>query len=128
MKEIMSEIFALEDVEPILKKIIEVLVNHNIQIVDIMFGFAWGNYIYENNWDNMTINASEIIARAYEYKEYGNIGDDDLYINIPDSNIEILICHERDIHIRYEQDSELLSKLQKVLPEEQWVVRRDIKS
>ncbi|MGE5682116.1 MAG: hypothetical protein ACM34K_14705 [Bacillota bacterium] len=128
MKEIMSKIFALEDVEPILKKIIEVLVNNNIQIVDIMFGFAWGNYIYENNWDNMTIHASEIIARTYEYKEYGNIGDDDLYINIPDSNIEILICHERDIHIRYEQDSELLSKLKRVLPEEQWVVRRDIKS
>lgn len=71
------------------------------QNVNVIFGFAWGNQVYGGDWIELTLTASEIRSRvsAAESRQLGRIGGDDFHVSIPASNVERLYCHEADIHI-----------------------------
>ena len=69
--------------------------------VGVVFGFAWGNEIYEHDWLELDLTGSELRARVAEAEaaSLGKIGTDDLYIKLPALGVDRQYCHEADIHI-----------------------------
>ena len=69
--------------------------------VCVVFGFAWGNEIYEHDWLDLELTGSELRSRvaAAEAAGLGKIGNDDLYIIFPALGVERQYCHEADIHV-----------------------------
>lgn len=69
--------------------------------VRAMFGFAWANELYEGDWLVLELSGSELRERVQkaEEAELGQIGSDDFFIWLPDHEVEILYCHEGDIHL-----------------------------
>lgn len=69
--------------------------------VGVVFGFAWGNEIYERDWLELDLTGSELRARVAEAEAagLGQIGSDDLYIKLPGLGVERQYCHEADIHV-----------------------------
>lgn len=69
--------------------------------VGVVFGFAWGNEIYEGDWLELSLTGGELRARVAEAEAagLGKIGSDDLYIKLPALGIERQYCHEADIHV-----------------------------
>jgi hypothetical protein len=69
--------------------------------VSVVFGFAWGNEIYERNWLALELTGCELRARvdAAEASGLGGIGSDDLHVTLPDIRIKRTYCHEADVHI-----------------------------
>jgi hypothetical protein len=69
--------------------------------VSVVFGFAWGNHIYERDWLPLELSGAELRARvaAAEASGLGRIGSDDLHITLPDIGVERTYCHEADVHV-----------------------------
>ncbi len=69
--------------------------------VHVVFGFAWGNEIYEHDWLELVLTGSELRARveAAEAAGLGKVGADDLFIRLPLLGVERHYCHEADIHV-----------------------------
>lgn len=68
----------------------------------VLFGFAWGNYLYEDGWLEEVISLDELDSRvqAAEKSDHGSIGDDDLFITVVATGVEHTFCHENDIHLK----------------------------
>jgi hypothetical protein len=93
---------------------IKLLTDNKIEFVDILFGAAWGNAY--RNWTPHRIKTADIkleIDKAQDLK-VGKFGDDDLFIIIPQLEIEILFCHERDIHLSFNTFSPLVNEMAKL--------------
>jgi len=75
--------------------------------VGVVFGFAWGNEIYERDWLELDLTGSELRTRVAEAEAagLGRIGADDLYITLPALGVERQYCHEADIHVTAEDAS-----------------------
>jgi hypothetical protein len=71
------------------------------EMVSVVFGWPWGNKIYERDWSALEMTGSELRARvdAAEASGVGRIGTDDLHITLPDIRVERKYCHEGDIHV-----------------------------
>jgi len=69
--------------------------------VSVVFGFAWGNEIYERDWVALELSGAELRARvaAAEASGFGRVGSDDLHITLPDVGVERTCCHEADVHV-----------------------------
>ena len=69
--------------------------------VGVVFGFAWGNEIYERDWVELDLTGSELRSRVADAEAagLGKIGSDDLYIKLPALGVERQYCHEADIHV-----------------------------
>lgn len=69
--------------------------------VRVLFGFAWGNEIYERDWLELNLTGNELRARVSEAEAagLGKIGSDDIYITLPALGVERQYCHEADIHV-----------------------------
>lgn len=78
--------------------------------LNVTFGFAWGNYLYERDWLEELFNANELREKVKEAEENGDgaIGSDDLYVTPVGIGVEYTFCHEADIHLEGSQDSEFL--------------------
>ena len=64
--------------------------------VTVLFGFAWGNYIYD--WKDQVMSwaeLSEAVTNAEENGD-GSIGSDDLYLTVGED--KFTFCHHSDIH------------------------------
>jgi hypothetical protein len=72
-----------------------------LEKVRVLFGFAWGNVIYEHDWLELDLTGSELRSRVAnaEAAGLGKIGADDLYITIPTLGVQRQYCHEADIHV-----------------------------
>lgn len=100
--------------------------SEKINDVEITYGFAWGNEIYESEWLPIKTSPSRIeeLVEAQSQKGTGGIGADDFFIDVHDSAIRILFCHECDIHIEYRSESGLLGKFKSVIRPEEWAWRK----
>jgi hypothetical protein len=69
--------------------------------VGVVFGFAWGNEIYEHDWLELDLTGSELRFRVEEAEAagLGRVGTDDLYIKLPVIGAERQYCHEADVHV-----------------------------
>lgn len=73
-----------------------------------MFGFAWGNFMYERDWLEEELTPEEIREKVSEAERegFGCIGNSDLYLTKSSSGLRYTFCHEADIHIEGPLDSE----------------------
>ena len=76
----------------------------------VMFGFAWGNDIYNQDWLEEVMSPSELEHKVREAEDsgFGSICDDDLYVAVTNLEVEFTFCHENDIHISGAKDSSFI--------------------
>lgn len=91
-----------------LKYISNYLATRGYEYCEILFGAGWGTLYYPNDWLYEKVTFSEMFKKINTLEEeFGRIGEDDFYIKIIDSTIEFLLCHEGDIHLSFDEDSEI---------------------
>jgi hypothetical protein len=103
---------------------IHLLEAKNIPHLKVLFGFAWGNYIYEKDWLEMTLSPKELRERVQqaELNKDGTIGNDDLFIKVDEFFYERLYCHEADIHLSSEAPNEFTEREKSRWLEKGWKV------
>jgi hypothetical protein len=77
----------------------------------VLFGFAWGNYIYEKDWIEEIMNPDQLAERVAtaESARDGMIGSDDLYVTPLALGVKHTFCHEADIHLEGPVDSDYIA-------------------
>ena len=67
----------------------------------VLFGFAWGNYVYPDEWREEIFSPDELCSRVrnLENQNDGSIGTDDLSITVVSTGLRYTFCHENDIHL-----------------------------
>lgn len=105
--------------------------HHNIQLLAQMkisrtfcfFGFSWGKHIYEGKWDDIPVERDQItpLIRKYEKLEYGRLGDDNIYITIPELDAKVSYTHEVDIHLSYSTVNPFVRQILDRWESEQWL-------
>jgi hypothetical protein len=123
LSQITSAILSKEKLKFVFKDLIALLIQEKIAVVEITYGFAWGNEIYESEWKPIAIPPEKIETLVDEQTEKGTgeIGQDDFYINIKSEKIQIQFCHENDVHIDFQHDSQFLGKIKSILKPEEWI-------
>jgi hypothetical protein len=113
-----------EDVREHFFAFLRQLENEGVPEVKIMFGFAWGNYIYEKDWLWETCSPAEVRYRVEEAecKKDRKIGDDDFYISVPGTNYERTYCHEADIHFSSDKPNPILQEVKNAWTKLGWKV------
>ena len=76
---------------------------HGIDSVALVYGYNWGNEIY--NWKDQIVAIAEVPShiKNVESMKLGWLGYDDLYIRVGDL-VQIQYCHHEHIHLNYNQD------------------------
>ena len=99
-----SQTFNEDEVWSILDWFIDCFSRHSVDKVTLIYGFAWGNEIY--NWEDQIVKVSEVREhiKNVESKDFGYLGCDDLYIKIGE-DVQIQFCHHQDIHLNYNHDN-----------------------
>jgi len=79
----------------------------------VMFGAMWANEIYDNDWEYRKYSKEALIKEIGKFHEqgYGEFGEDDIYIKLEHYDIEVLFCHEKDIHIIYIEETKKLEEV-----------------
>ena len=77
----------------------------------VLFGFAWGNYIYEKDWIEEIMTPDQLSERvaAAESARDGKIGSDDLYVTPLAIGVQHTFCHEADIHLEGPDNSDYIA-------------------
>lgn len=79
----------------------------------ILFGCAWGNYIYPGpqwEYEKLSLDQIEPRIKKEEDSENGKLSDDDFYIQLSEISLEIQLCHESDLHLWFEKRSPLVEE------------------
>ena len=78
------------------------LQKNNVKSVDLLFGFAWGNFY--GDWKTLPVDPCLIFQKIkeVEIKTDCQFYDHDLFIEVKKSHTTIHFCHEHDIHLDYE--------------------------
>ncbi|MCU7552583.1 hypothetical protein OCK74_25920 [Chitinophagaceae bacterium LB-8] len=85
--------------------IINLLQQHRIGQVELLFGFAWGNEY--GDWTPLLTHPADIRKEIQKAQSTGagSFGSDDLFMTLSDLETELLFCHENDVHLAYNQDN-----------------------
>ena len=73
---------------------------------DILIGGAWGLEIYKSETWGYEISSVVDLPGQVEHLEEsgcGQLGSDDLYIRLPELDLEFRFCNDSDIHLDYAQ-------------------------
>jgi uncharacterized protein YigE (DUF2233 family) len=124
---ITSIVFDKKETKEAFRRILSLLISERIEKVEITYGFAWGNDIYEAEWLPIGVAPSKIEAmvEVESQKGSGAIGSDDFYITINSEAIQIQVCHENDIHIEYNTESALLTLIKTAIHHEEWAWKKE---
>lgn len=111
--ELQSRIFDLEEFREQLGLFVEFLAKEEIQHVSVVFGFAWGNELGDGKWTPEIISSDRLLDRIQEIEHsgIGKFGDDEIIVEIPGDSLRVTFCHERDIHLKFTESTELVGKL-----------------
>jgi hypothetical protein len=106
-----STILDQEALHKELECILQVLEEHGVSNMDILFGYAWD--LEYKNWTPFSISLTEVFSEIRKAEELssGEFGADDLYLILNGLEMEILFCHESDIHIDYNNKNEIIEKI-----------------
>jgi hypothetical protein len=104
---VFSKILNREELILALNEITSILKKNNIDRIEISFGFMWGRD--GDEWIDYDILTLEIIERIEKEENLnkGKLGKDDFWISIKEFEIEILFCHESDIHLCYNSENNI---------------------
>ena len=106
-------------------RLLSLLTETGIGEAEIMFGWAWGKE-YRNR--KPVSVALEHIGKEIGLAEEatgGKFGEDDIYLIIPPAELELIFCHEGDIHINYRNESALSQTILAAWYEKEWLTRQD---
>ena len=86
--------------------------------MDVVFGFTWGCTIYAGDWISEPIDLKNIWTRINEIERagHGKFGYDEITLIIQSENLEILFCHENDIHLEYTHETRIVQSLMEIVP------------
>lgn len=121
-REIVTDPLEAEDLWSDLRINIEMLNTMGVTKVLLLFGFAWGNAIYQGAWTDIPATPEEVekrIAQA-ETEGHGKLGSDNLYITIPKLNARLQYSYETDIHLSYSQSNAFVNAILKRWSSQQW--------
>lgn len=87
--------------------IVEVLNKHQVTVIEMFFGWSWGE------WEIFDTNINELYneIKKQEDRTGKAFGENDVYIQINDYDMEILFCHEADIHIDFNKYNPIVSEI-----------------
>ena len=124
IREIVTDPLSAEDLWTDLHLNMALLQEIGIDEVLLLYGFAWGNAIYPGKWvDRVTATAqveSQVVKA--EQNKYGRLGDDNLYITIPTSDIRLQYSYECDIHLSYASPDDLVKRIHKRWTANGWFI------
>ena len=71
--------------------------------ISLLFGFSWGNHIYEKDWKEIPVSPDEAqaLVQQAEKQGFGELGEDNLYLTVKQYNVRLLYSHEADIHLAF---------------------------
>lgn len=113
-KQIKTKELSSETIWTELRDFLKWVESQGLREAEILFGFAWGNYIYPTkDWVYIKLPLADIETRLKDEEKNltGKLGSDDLYIRHPDLPFELQFCHESDIHIWFESTSPMLGTI-----------------
>ena len=94
----MDDRYFLAEMDIVLKQ----LLKNNVTNVEMYFGWSWGD------WTSFDADATNIMSEVEKYKSRENeFPGNDVYIVIKEIEVQLLFCHERDIHLSYNNHSAL---------------------
>jgi hypothetical protein len=101
----------LIEYENCLYEILDFFKDNKVIEVEIMFGWTWGNEY--KNWTPFTIAIEGVVDEIDKANKSGSgsFYDDDMVFYLNNIGIEILFCHEHDIHLNYNEANELINKI-----------------
>lgn len=122
---IVTDPLSVEDLWFDLRSNIQLLNKMQITSVDCLFGYSWGNFIYSGNWHDTPIVLDELedLILQYQKKGYGQLGDDNLYISIPDLEVKLSYTYETDIHLSYGKINHFVEQVKNRWDSDQWLAR-----
>lgn len=94
-----------------------------VQQVSLLFGFAWGNHIYEKEWKELLLSPDEAraLVRQAEKQGFGRLGDDNLYLTVEAFNLRLQYSHEADIHLSFGTPNPLVYEILDRWRDKQWL-------
>lgn len=112
----------MEEFREQLGSFVDFLVKEDIPRISVVFGFAWGNELGDGQWKPEVIESVRLLDRIREIEDsgIGKFGDDEIIIEVPGDSLSVTFCHERDIHLKYTESTELAAKL-KALFMDHWL-------
>ena len=121
-KEIVTDPLTANDLWSDLKHNVSYLLQQDIKQVHCLFGYSWGNYIYKDCWHDLPIDLEnlEALIKRYEALKYGRLGDDNMYINVPELDTRICYSHEADIHLSFSNTNLLVENILHRWDSDQW--------
>lgn len=89
----------------------------------VLFGFSWGKQIYDGPWTEQPISVDQLTHQVLEAeeKQFGKLGDDNLYIRVPEMDIRVQYSHETDIHLSYSDENIFVQNVLARWLERQWL-------
>ncbi|MDR3678908.1 MAG: hypothetical protein P4L41_03005 [Flavipsychrobacter sp.] len=83
--------------------VITVLKKNAIEQVDMLYGWSWGD------WKPFKIGVSDIVShiKKQEYTTQKGFVGNDVYLVLTNPEIEVLFCHEEDIHISFSEANKI---------------------
>jgi hypothetical protein len=109
--EVFTKVLSETDFKQAILKTIQVFRHNNVLTIDLLFGVAWGNEY--KDWMPFEVSVDSILdeIKIAEDLKVGRLGDDDLYLIYASRELEVLLCHEHDLHLRYNDSNDLVSAI-----------------
>ena len=128
-KEIVTDPLSVKDLRADLRKNISLIRRLGVSQLSVLFGFSWGKRIYNGEWEEIevSVDAIEKMIDDAEKKGYGKIGDDNLYITIPEFIARLHYSYETDIHLSYSGKNRFVDKIIKRWSSNGWFFGKDKK-
>ncbi len=94
--------------------------------VSLLFGFSWGNHVYEEEWKELPVSPDEVLplVRGAEKLAYGRLGDDNLYLRVEAFNLRLQYSHEADIHLSFAEPNRMVRDILDRWSASQWLCYR----
>lgn len=88
--------------------ILEMLASAYPNDLTIFFGFAWGDAFNNRQVSPENIRSLSALVQEAEDLSAGKLGADNLHISWDNGKKEIIFCHESDIHLLYNTETEII--------------------
>ncbi len=121
--EIITEVMGRRVYEEVFSKTLLALAEHSVSSVSMMLGWAWFNADNERMWKPFSVPLSQVKRTVEDLQaeaqvdgnNTGSFGNDDVYLELSVPAIEMNFCHERDVHLWFNEESSLVFDLVAIL-------------
>lgn len=123
-KEVTTDPLTADDLRLDLRQNIDWLRQSGITEVLLFFGYSWGNAIYEGQWEDIptAVTAVQTMVTDAENKAFGYLGNDNLYITVPELKAKLLYGYETDIHLSYADKNDFVEAVVNRWKESGWLL------